>query len=77
MPHNSMDLYEPGKCSQCGNAIRNHGAPWGFCGDECQEEYDAAEAYHADCECGRETEDGAEYCTECLEEIEQQRRGPT
>lgn len=44
MPHNSMDLYEPGKCAKCGEAIRNHYEPFGFCNWECHEEYHAAEA---------------------------------
>jgi hypothetical protein len=42
MTLNSLDLYEPGKCSQCGNAISDHGPPYGLCDAACEAKYDAA-----------------------------------
>lgn len=50
MAHNSMDLYEPGRCSQCGKAIKDHGPPWGFCGWACKAKWGAARI-KAKCPC--------------------------
>ena len=42
MPHNSMDIYEPGRCAQCGKAIKDHGPPYGLCDAACKSKLDIA-----------------------------------